>query len=497
MSKPDLINKKNSPEDSGMTRRDFLKFAATSVTGMAAVTLLNKFYYPVSAALSTTQTDTSTPAIIRQTDKCIGCGSCVEVCENTQKIGIYQLYKEDGKAYSDTKGHVSLLETSCINCGQCVKVCPVGALTEKDSLKEALAALSDTSKHIVWQIAPSVQNMLGEEFGLSSGADVTKKIASAMKLLGGDAFNTDFGADVTIVEESYEFINRLQNGGPFPMITSCCPGWIKYAEFHYPDLFDYISSCKSPQQMFGALVKSYYAEKNNLSPEQIFHISVMPCTAKKFECSRGEMENSSGIRDVDLVLTSREFAQILRSKGIALSDLEDTNFDHLMGESSGAARIFGTSGGVMESALRTVVSLQTNKTLSSISFDSLRTQNGIKTATLDIGGSEVRAAVVNGIGNISSMMNDVLNGTSPYHFIEVMACPGGCIGGGGAPLHTGNMTMRQDGIYRSDKSNSSATALENNAIKRLYGDYLGKPCGKLSEQLLHTSYIDRSNDYVT
>lgn len=490
--------KPSSEEEQGISRREFLKIAATGAAGIALMTTFKDFFKPMQSvmALQTkTYTDLSSPSITRYLDKCIGCQYCLYVCESIQQIGIYQYYDQDGRQYVDTKGEVPLSQTPCINCGQCVKVCPVGALVETDGLAAALAALEDASKNIVWQIAPSVQNMLGEEFGVASGVDVSKKIATAMKLLGGHAFHTDFGADVTIMEEGSEFVERLQNGGTFPMITSCCPGWIKYMELHYPDLFSHLSSCKSPQQMFGSLVKSYYPIQYNVDAESVYHISVMPCTAKKFECSRSEMESEDGLRDVDLVLTSREFAKLLRLKGISLTSLEDSEFDNLMGESSGAARIFGASGGVMEASLRAVYQLLTNKPFPYSTLEPLRTQDGIKTMSIDISGKTFNFAAVNGIGNINNVMEQIKDGTCPYHFIEVMACPNGCIGGGGAPLVNEDMSMRQQGIYKSDTVLQHTVCSDNSEIKKLYQNFLERPCSHRAKKLLHTTYTDRSNDF--
>jgi iron-only hydrogenase group A len=488
--------------DGEISRRDFLKLAATGLAGITTFGLLSALYrhveaatLPPAAAEPASSIDDSSPSITRDMSKCIGCGNCVSACENVQRIGVYQLYQKDGRQYSNTKGEIPLAQTRCINCGQCVKVCPVGALAEKDSIAEALAAIDDPAKTVVWQIAPSVHNMLGEEFGLRSGADVTRKIATAMKMLGGYAFHTDFAADVTIMEEGTEFIRRLRGGGAFPMITSCCPGWIKYVEMHYPDLLPHVSSCKSPQQMLGALVKSYFAQKSGIPASGIFHISVMPCTAKKFECARPEMEDSRGARDVDLVLTAREFAKILRSKNIAFGSLPNGEFDSLMGEASGAARIFGASGGVMEASLRAVSLLLTNSDLPPGAVGTLRTKDGFKSASVTIAGNVFNFAAINGIGNIRDTMDQLRAGSCPYHFIEVMSCPGGCIGGGGAPLHTEDMDRRQQGLYRSDVLLKNTVCLENSEMRSMYAEFLGQPCGPLSEELLHTRYESRAGTF--
>ena len=441
--------------------------------------------------------DDSSPAMVRDMDKCIACGRCVTVCNEVQKIGIYEMKcnEETGERYVNTKKNVPLSATACINCGQCVKVCPVAALTEKDNIHKAMAALDDPNTTVVWQMAPSIQNTLGEEFHLAPGTDVTKKIAAAMKTLGGYAFTTDFSADVTIMEEGTEFIDRVTNGGVLPMMTSCCPGWIKYMEYHYPDQLDHLSSCKSPQQMFGALVKNYLPEKIGVPAKNICHISIMPCVAKKYEYNRPEMESENG-RDVDIVLTTREAAKLFKLRGINLATIPDAEFDKFMGEGSGAGRIFGTTGGVMEAALRTVVWKLTGGKVDQIDYHTVRGYRGLKEATLTIGDMEVKVAIVNGIGNVRAVMEDIRAGKSPYHFIEVMACPGGCLNGGGAPL-TASPDMvaeRMEQIYESDRKNPVRRSHENEEVQSLYREYLGEPCGHLSHHLLHTTYVDRSGE---
>ena len=437
--------------------------------------------------------DDSSPAMIRDLDKCIACGRCVNVCAEVQKIGIYEMKCNEttGDRYVDTKKDVKLNATACINCGQCVKVCPVGALTEKDSIQKAIAALDDPNTTVVWQMAPAIQNTLGEEFNMAPGTDVTKKIAAAMHRLGGYAFTTDFSADLTIMEEGTEFIDRVTNGGVLPMMTSCCPGWIKHIEYNYPDQLDHLSSCKSPQQMFGALVKNFLPEKIGVSADNICHISIMPCVAKKYERNRPEMD-----KDVDIVLTTREMAKLLRLKGINLAILPDEEFDNFMGEGTGAARIFGTTGGVMEAALRTVVWKLTGGQVDQIDYTAARGYRGVKEASVFIGDLEVKVAIVNGIGNVKAVMEDVRNGTSPYHFIEVMACPGGCLNGGGAPLvkDPAQVAERMKKMYQSDANNKVRRSHENTQVQKLYEEYLHEPCGHVSHHLLHTHYVDRSGE---
>ncbi|MBR4313688.1 MAG: [Lachnospiraceae bacterium] len=439
--------------------------------------------------------DETSVAFTRDMSKCIACGRCVTVCNDVQKIKIYEMYTDPktGDRYQRVKGGKMLSDTNCINCGQCVKVCPVAALTEKDSIKDAIAAIDDPSVTIVWEMAPAIQNTLGEEFGLPTGSDVTRKIAAAMKALGGYAYTTDFSADLTIMEEGTEFIDRVSNGGVLPMMTSCCPGWIRYMEYNYPDQLDHLSSCKSPQQMFGALVKNYLPKKIGVDAKKICHISIMPCTAKKFERSREEMGGDYG-KDVDIVLTTREAAKLFKFKGIDLATIKEDDFDSLMGCGTGAARIFSTTGGVMEAALRTVVWKLTNGKIDTIDYVAARGYKGVKEATLNVNGMDVKIAVVNGIGNVKPVMDDVRAGKSPYHFIEVMACPGGCVNGGGAPLVSDPslVGVRTDKTYESDKNNKIRRSHENPEIQAIYADYLKEPCGHISHHILHTTYTDRS-----
>ncbi len=439
--------------------------------------------------------DDSSPAMIRDMDKCIACRRCITVCDKVQKIGIYEYVNDNGDRYVRTKKGVKLSDTACINCGQCVKVCPVAALTEKNNIQKALAAINSQDTTVVWQMAPAIQNTLGEEFGLASGTDVTKKIAAAMKKLGGYAFTTDFTADVTIMEEGTEFIGRVQNAGVLPMLTSCCPGWIKFIEYNYPQLLPHLSSCKSPQQMFGALVKNYLPKKENVKAENLYHISIMPCVAKKFENNREEMQTIEGIRDVDLVLTTREFAKLLRLRDIDLATIEEKEFDSFMGCGTGAARIFSTTGGVMEAALRTVTVVLTDGKLDTIEYKAARGYKGVKEAELEIGDLKVKIAIVNGIGNVRPVLDDIVAGKSEYQFIEVMACPGGCLNGGGAPLaKPAQVEKRMDKTYESDAENPLRRSHENPDVKELYESYLEKACGHMSHELLHTHYVDRSGE---
>lgn len=439
--------------------------------------------------------DVSSPAIVRDLDKCIACERCVSMCQDVQGIGIYEVVKTDDDVYITTKGGEALADTECITCGQCVKVCPVGALTEKNEIHKVMAALRDPSKHVVVQMAPAIKNTLGEEFGLAPGEDVTFKIPTALRKLGADkVFDTDFSADVTIMEEGTEFLNRLKEGKNLPLLTSCSPGWIKFVEHRYPQLLDNLSSCKSPQQMFGALAKSYYAEKTGIDPKNIFHLSIMPCTAKKFEANRPEM-GRNGIQDVDAVLTTREFAKLLKIENIPFNQLEDEGFDKMLGASTGAARIFATSGGVMEAALRTVVWILTEGEVDTLDYKVVRGLEGVKEAELEVAGTKVKVAIANGTGSAKELLDKVVAGEAEYHFIEIMGCPTGCIGGGGAPLPDNReiKQMRMEGIYASDANNPIRRSHENLEVQQLYKDYLGEPGSQKSHDLLHTHYVDRSH----
>ena len=376
-------------------------------------------------------------------------------------------------------------------------VCPVGALYEKDDTQRVWDAIDDPDKFVIVQTAPAVRVAIGEEFGMERGAVATGKMVAALRRLGFDkVFDTDFSADLTIMEEGYELLNRMKNGGSLPMITSCSPGWINFVEKNYPDLLDNVSSCKSPQQMFGAIAKTYYADKMGIPREKMFVVSVMPCIAKKYECQRPEM-NSSGYQDVDVVLTTREFAKMIRMAGLSFDRLPEEEFDHPLGLGSGAGAIFGTSGGVMEAAIRTVYEVVTGKQPESLDFTACRGHEGIKEATLDLDGTPVKVAITNGLKNARVLMDKIRAGEADYQFIEVMCCPGGCVGGGGQPFRTTAAIRehRMDGLYKVDKNLPIRQSHKNPDIQTLYSEFLQEPNSHLAHELLHTHYHDRRNEF--
>ncbi len=442
--------------------------------------------------------DNSAPHMYRDNNKCILCRRCTAVCEKTQAIGVIGANERGFKTNIASPFDMGLGDTSCVSCGQCIAVCPTGALNEKDNTNDVFAALADTTKHVVVQTAPAVRAALAEEFGNPIGTNAQGKMVAALRRLGfAKVFDTDFAADLTIMEEANEFLDRVKNGGVLPMITSCSPGWIKYCEHYFPDMIENLSSCKSPMQMFGAITKTYYAEKMGIDPKDIIMVSVMPCTAKKFEIGRDD-ENAAGVPDVDISITTRELARMIKKAGINFNNLPDEEFDNPLGESTGAAVIFGATGGVMEAALRTAVETLTGEELPNLNFENVRGTTGIKTATYNVAGMDVKVAVASGLANAKELLTKVKNGEETYHFIEIMGCPGGCVTGGGQPQQPASVmntidlkAARAKVLYNIDKDMPKRKSHENEAIKKLYADYLGKPGSHKAHDILHTTYVKR------
>ena len=451
-----------------------------------------------SGELCEHEIDCGSPSIVRDFNKCVLCRRCVATCKKVQKIGAIDVANRGFNSCVSTVDNLSLNDVNCTNCGQCIMSCPTGALREKDNTKDVWNLIKDEDKYVVVQTAPAVRAALGEEFGLPIGTNVTGKMVTALRRMGFDkVFDTNTGADFTIVEEANELLERLQNGGTLPMITSCSPGWVKYIEMNYPDQLAHVSSCKSPHQMFGALIKSYYAEKIGVAPEKISVVSVMPCIAKKFEANREQM-NVNGIRDVDYVITTRELARMIKQAGLDFVNLEDSTFDDPMGEATGAAAIFGTTGGVMEAALRTAFEKITGETLKDVNFEAVRGEEGIKRATVKIGDKEVKAVVAHGLGNAQIVMDEIRSGKVDYQFVEIMACPGGCIMGGGQPIRSSKeratidiRKLRADCLYSIDEKSTIRKSHENPVVLKMYEDYLGEVGGHRAHELLHTSYVER------
>lgn len=439
------------------------------------------------------QKDDISPSIVRDPNKCVLCRRCVATCADVQNVFALGMVNRGFKTVVAPSFGRSLNDSPCISCGQCIEACPVGAIYEKDHIERVYDALADEKKHVVVQTAPAVRVALGEEFGMPVGTIVTGKMVAALKRLGFDSvFDTDFAADLTIMEEGTELLHRLNNGGKLPMITSCSPGWISYCEKYYPEFIDNLSTCKSPHMMMGAVIKSYYAEKKGINPEDIYVVSVMPCTAKKFEIDRPEMEND-GMRNVDAVLTTRELARMIKQAGIDFANLKDEEFDNPLGESTGAGVIFGATGGVMEAALRTVAEIVEGRELDRFDYEEVRGLEGVREATIRIGDLEVKVAIANGTGNAKKLLDKVKSGEAEYHFIEVMGCPGGCIMGGGQPIHNPNekdiiKSLRAKAIYEVDKELPIRKSHKNPMIKKIYEEFLGNPLSEKSHHLLHTHY---------
>ena len=448
-------------------------------------------------AKTTPTFDEVSPGVVRNTAKCILCGRCVAACKKHQGLGILGFMERGFKTKVGPVFDRSLNDVNCMQCGQCINVCPVGALQEKEEIHNVIEALNNPAKHVVVQTAPAVRASLGEEFGMPIGTRVTGKMVAALKLLGFDkVYDTNFGADLTIMEEGYEFINRLQNGGVLPMITSCSPGWINYCEKEYPDLLDHLSSCKSPHMMLGAMIKSYYAKQHQLDPKNIYVVSIMPCVAKKGEKERSQMMKDE-MKDVDAVLTTRELGKLIKMFGVNFIDLKDEEFDQdMFGEYTGAGVIFGASGGVMEAALRTVVDVLTNQDLDNIEYHSVRGQRGLKEASLQVGDLKVNVAVAHSMTIAKPLLEEIKAGTSKYHFIEIMGCPGGCINGGGQSYV--NALIRNSGfdfkgarakaLYDEDRAMPARKSHKNTQIQKLYDEFLEHPNSHIAHELLHTTY---------
>ena len=440
--------------------------------------------------------DDSSPSIVRNQNKCIKCGRCIQMCNQVQGLAILDYIGRSDQAEVKPAFGWYLADVACVACGQCSVVCPVAAITEKEDIEEVWEAINDPSKTVIVQTAPAVRVSLGEEFGMDPGEIVTGKLVSSLRTLGFDkVFDTDFTADLTIIEEGHELLQRIKEGGTLPMLTSCSPGWINFIEQYYPELLPHLSTCKSPQQMFGALAKGYYAEKIGKNPEDIFSVSIMPCTAKKYEADRDEMSIDGENPDVDVVLTTRELAKMLRQAGVDFDKLEKEEYDAPFGLSTGAAVIFGATGGVMEAALRTVYEVVTGKTLEALDFKAVRGLEGIKEAEVDLDGTKVKVAVAHSLSNARKVMQLIKSGEAEYAFIEIMCCPGGCIGGGGQPFGgTDELRLKRiEAIYKADGDLPIRKSHENPAIKQLYEEFLEEPLGEKSHHLLHTHYKNRKH----
>ena len=444
--------------------------------------------------------DDATPYIVRDNNKCILCRRCVAVCNKVQTVGVIDAGNRGFATKIASPFGKSLNEVPCVACGQCINVCPTGALREKDSVAEVEKLLADPSKTVIVGTAPSVRAALGEEFGYPIGTDTEGKMVAALKAIGFDkVFDVDMAADMTIMEEGTEFLGRLNNPkAVLPMITSCSAGWIRFIEYNYPELLPNLSSCKSPQQMFGAIMKTYYAEKTGIDPKNLAVVTIMPCIAKKFELTRDD-QSAAGVPDIDVSLTTRELARMIKNYGINFAKLDPkTEFDNPIGKGSTAGLIFGATGGVMEAALRTVAEVATGKTLDNIDFKAVRGTKGIKEATVTLNGKQINIAVASGLGNARKLMDEIKAGKSKYHFIEIMACPGGCVNGGGQPIvdsQTRNIVdvakTRASVLYKKDKKDALRKSHENPIVKTLYKDFFGEPNSHKAHEVLHTSYVKR------
>ena len=442
--------------------------------------------------------DDLSPSIVRDFNKCILCRRCVAACKKVQGVGAIDCINRGFESCISTVGDHSLNDVNCTNCGQCIEACPTGALHEKETINDVWIKLKDPDSYVVVQTAPAVRVALGEEFGMPIGTNVTGKMVTALKRLGfNKVFDTNTGADITIMEEAYELIERLKTNDNLPMITSCSPGWIKYIEMNYPELLPHLSTCKSPHQMFGALIKTYFAKKENIDPKKIYVVSVMPCIAKKYERQRPEMKND-GLFDVDNVITTRELSRMIKQANIEFTTLEDSSFDNPMGEATGAAAIFGTTGGVMEAALRTAQDALTGKCMDKIDFEEVRGEKEIKKATVNIDGNDLKVVAASGLKNARKILEEIKSGNADYQFVEIMACPGGCAMGGGQPIKSSKIRrevdvrkLRADGLYSIDEKSQIRKSHENPVVRKLYEEYLEKPGSYRAHKLLHTHYTKK------
>lgn len=438
--------------------------------------------------------DISSDAIVKDSNKCIYCRRCETMCNEVQTCGILSGISRGFNAFVGPAFNIPMVDSSCTYCGQCVAVCPTAALTEVNHNDKVWEALNDPHKHVVVQTAPAIRVAIGELFDMEPGTIVTGKLVSALKRMGFDGvFDTNFGADLTVIEEASELIYRIENNKTLPILTSCCPAWVKFIEHQFPELLEVPSTCKSPHIMFGTIAKTYYAQKNNIDPDDIVVVSVMPCIAKKAEAKRPELTKDEK-NNVDIVVTTRELGAMIKEAGIEFISLPDEEYDHPLGETTGASVIFGTTGGVIEAAIRTAYEWITGETLEHVEFEQLRGSDGLRKATVNIGGKEIKIGIASGLGNARELLQEIRDGRNEYHAIEIMACPGGCIGGGGQPYHHGNYEIvkkRQQAIYQEDRNKKIRKSHENKEILKLYDEFIGKPYGKRAHELLHTHYEEK------
>jgi len=439
--------------------------------------------------------DQSSYSIVRNAEKCVLCRRCETMCNEVQSVGVYSCVHRGFDTVMGTAFDYPMIETACTFCGQCVSVCPTAALTETDDTSSVWKAINDPDKYVIAQTAPAIRVALGESFGMPVGSQVTGKMVSALRQMGfNKVLDTDFAADLTVLEEASEFLHRLENGGKLPILTSCCPAWVKFIEHQFPELLDIPSSCKSPHEMFGAVAKTYLANRLGIDPAKIVVVSIMPCLAKKFEAKREELGATQQGKDVDYVLSTRELARMIHETGIHFPELPDGEFDELMGESTGASVLFGTSGGVIEAVVRTVTAWLEKKPPEKIEFEMLRGIEGIREAEVEIAGKKIKIAIANGLGNARQLLTEIRDGKALYHAIEIMACPSGCVGGGGQPYHHNNIEVlrkRAEALFKEDKGKAIRMSHENAEIKKLYGEFLGEIYGEMAHELLHTHYHKR------